>query len=77
VRPGVVVLPTGAWFDPAEPKIGALDRHGNPNVLTRDEGCSSLSQSPSAQSALVEVERFIGVAPAVKAYEPPATTAEA
>jgi len=77
VRPGVVVLPTGAWFDPAEPKIGALDRHGNPNVLTRDEGCSSLSQGPSAQSALVQVERFIGAAPPVKAFEPPATTTEA
>ena len=76
VRPGVTVLSTGAWFDPTEPKIGALDRHGNPNMLTRDEGCSKLSQGPAAQSALVQIERFIGTAPPVRAFEPPATTVE-
>src|SRR5690606_30113904 len=32
VRPGVVVLATGAWYDP---DADGLDRHGNPNVLTR------------------------------------------
>jgi biotin/methionine sulfoxide reductase len=72
VRPGVVLLSTGAWYDPLEPgRIGTLDRHGNPNVLTRDEGCSKLSQGPSAQSTLVELERFAGVVPPIRAFDPP------
>jgi biotin/methionine sulfoxide reductase len=69
LRRGVVVLATGAWYDPAEP--GGLDRHGNPNVLTRDRGTSRLAQGPSAQSVLVEAERFDGEPPAVRAFEPP------
>src|SRR5699024_37525 len=39
--PGVVCMPTGAWFDPQE---AGPERHGNPNVLTRDMGTSRLSQ---------------------------------
>ena len=34
VRPGVVQIPTGAWYDPATPGERSLDKHGNPNVLT-------------------------------------------
>ncbi len=71
VRPGVIQLATGAWYDPVKPGIGALDRHGNPNVLTRDEGCSKLSQGSVAHSTLVEVERFDGVAPPVESFAPP------
>jgi biotin/methionine sulfoxide reductase len=68
----VVTLPTGAWYDPAERGvIGALDKHGNPNVLTPDRGTSRLGQGPIAHSALVEVERFEGEAPAVTAHQPP------
>ena len=47
LRPGVVQLSTGAWYDPldaAEPNT--LDKHGNPNVLTLDKGTSKLAQSP-------------------------------
>ena len=72
VRPGVIQLATGAWYDPVKGGIGALDRHGNPNVLTRDEGCSKLSQGSVAHSTLVEVERFDGVAPPVESFAPPA-----
>ena len=47
VMPGVVVLPTGAWYDPAEPAVpGTLELHGNPNVLTLDKGSSQLAQAP-------------------------------
>ncbi len=72
VRPGVVVLPTGAWYDPLQPgEIGTLDKHGNPNVLTLDRGTSKLTQGCSAQTALVEVELFVGVLPLVTAFDPP------
>jgi biotin/methionine sulfoxide reductase len=72
IRPGVVRLPTGAWYDPVEPgQPGALCRHGNPNVLTLDKGTSRLAQGPSAHTCLVEVGRWEGAPPAVAAFVPP------
>lgn len=72
VMPGVAVLATGAWFDPESPgRAGALDKHGNSNVLTFDRGSSQLTQAPSPQSCLVRVEKFEGGAPAVTAFTPP------
>ena len=72
VQPHVVLLPTGAWYDPLEPgRPGSLDKHGNPNVLTLDKGTSKLAQGPSAQTALVEVERYEGEPPPVTAFTPP------
>lgn len=72
IRPGVVQLATGAWFDPEHPTaIGSLDKHGNPNVLTLDKGTSKLAQCSSAQTALVEVERFTGRLPEITAFSPP------
>ena len=44
---------------------------GNPNVLTRDAGCSPLSQGPSCNSCLVEVTRFAGNLPPVEAFDLP------
>lgn len=73
VIPGVVQLSTGAWYDPEDPAAEApLDKHGNPNVLTRDRGTSRLAQGPSAQSCLVEIERFTGELLPVTAFDPPA-----
>jgi biotin/methionine sulfoxide reductase len=72
IRPGVVQLATGAWFDPDNPAvIGSLDKHGNPNVLTLDKGTSKLAQCSSAQTALVEVQRFEGPVPEITAFVPP------
>ena len=72
VRPGVIQLSTGAWYDPIDPsRPGSLDVHGNPNVLTADHGTSKLAQGPSAQSALVEVARFDGVLPPITVHSPP------
>jgi biotin/methionine sulfoxide reductase len=72
VMPGVIQLSTGAWWDPAQPgRSGTLDRHGNPNTLTGDRGCSRLSQGPSAHSALVDVEVHEGPVEEVLAFTPP------
>jgi biotin/methionine sulfoxide reductase len=69
---GVVQLPTGAWYDPADPKIaGSLEKHGNPNVLTLDRGSSRLAQAPICNTTLVEVIAFEGPVPAVTAFTPP------
>jgi biotin/methionine sulfoxide reductase len=72
VRPRVVNLSTGAWFDPVDPAVtGSLCAHGNPNVLTADRGSSRLSQGSTGQHVLVEVERFEGDPPPVRAHRPP------
>jgi len=72
VRPGVVMLSTGAWYDPLDAGApGSLDRHGNPNVLTRDAGSSKLAQSCAAQTALVEVERYDDAPPPITVFAPP------
>ena len=73
VMPSVIQFQTGAWYDPDTPGVpGALDRHGNPNTLTRDRGTSKLAQGPSAQSVLVEVERYGGRLPELGITRPPA-----
>ena len=72
VRRGVVQLSTGAWFDPDDPRADfAMCLHGNPNMLTLDVGTSQLAQGCSGQHALIEIERYSGVAPPVRAFEPP------
>ena len=47
-----------------------LEVHGNPNVLTRDIGSSSLAQGPTAHSCLVEMERFDARPPVNLAFDP-------
>lgn len=74
VMPGVLMMATGAWFDPDD-AAGEPERHGNPNVLTRDVGTSRLAQGPSALTALVEAERWQATLPAIKAFTPPAVHA--
>lgn len=58
IRPGVIQIATGAWFNP----VADTCQTGNPNALTLDKGTSSLAQGPIAHSCLVEIEP----------YEPPA-----
>lgn len=70
LMPGVAVMATGAWFDPPM-SAGEPERHGNPNVLTRDIGTSRLTQGPSALSALVEIERWDGPLSPTNAFTPP------
>ncbi|UGT61078.1 molybdopterin-dependent oxidoreductase [Nocardia asteroides] len=67
--PGVAQIATGAWYDPDD-ELG-LERHGNPNVVTPDIGTSPLAQGPSPNSCLVQVEKFDGAPPPVRAFEPP------
>ena len=75
VSAGVVSLSCGAWYDPADGTEQALCRHGNANVLTRDQGTSKLGQGPSSATALVEIERWNDPLPPVEAFNPPRTVA--
>ena len=59
--PGIIQLPTGAWYDAIETdEYGDLELSGNPNVLTIDIGTSLLGQGPSSHSCLVDIERYDG-----------------
>ena len=58
LRRDCLFLAAGAWFDAAEVNGTRIDVHGNPNSLTRDLGCSELSQGTSSHSCLVRVERW-------------------
>lgn len=71
IASGVVKMSTGSWFDPGDMIPGALERHGNPNVLTADVPSSQLTQACAAQSCLVQIEKFEGVPPPVTAFAPP------
>lgn len=68
LRQGVVLLPTGATYDPDE---DGNDRNSNPNVLTRDIGTSELGQGCAAQSCMIEIERLDGPLPPLTTDEPP------
>ncbi len=73
IMQGVARLATGAWYD-HDWQTG-IEKHGNPNALTRDIGASSLSQGCTAQSCLVDVRRVDGPVPPVTAHALPEFTA--
>jgi biotin/methionine sulfoxide reductase len=63
IRPGVAILPTGAWLQTIESIDGPLDIAGNPNVLTLDVPASAFSGGCAAHTCLVAIERYDGNAP--------------
>ena len=66
VMPGVAVMATGAWFDPAD-AAGEPERHGNPNVLTLDIGTSRLAQG-TERAHRAGRDRALGCAAPVRAF---------
>ena len=76
LTPGVLQIATGAWYDPLDPgQPGALDKHGNPNLVTLDKGTSRLAQGSIAQTALVNIERYENAPPATPFELPPISPA--
>jgi biotin/methionine sulfoxide reductase len=74
LRPGVVQLSTGAWYQPQDlPEIGMTCVHGNPNILAKDIGTSRLAQGCAGQLTLVEIEPYFGDAPPVTVHRAPDT----
>lgn len=72
VRPSVVQISTGAWYDPLDPADpDSMCVHGNPNTLTRDQGTSKLAQGNVGQHALVEIERWTEDLPPIKVLDAP------
>ncbi|UXI02319.1 trimethylamine-N-oxide reductase TorA [Photobacterium sp. TY1-4] len=69
--PGVIRIHEGAWYGPLNEKVGALDTYGDPNTLTMDIGTSELAQACSANTVVVEVEKYSGEVPPVTAFGGP------
>ena len=63
LRSDCIWLAAGAWFDPQNVDGERIDVHGNPNTLTRDKGCSDLTQGTSSHSCLVRLARWTGDLP--------------
>ncbi|MDX7837851.1 molybdopterin dinucleotide binding domain-containing protein, partial [Aeromonas caviae] len=73
IRPGVVRVCEGAWYDPAKPgEAGSICKNGNVNCLTFDEGSSSLAQGNCGHMAQLQIEKYSGPVLANTAHEVPA-----
>jgi trimethylamine-N-oxide reductase (cytochrome c) len=73
IRPGVIRVNEGGWYDPAEGgKPGTLCRWGDANVLTVDVGTSKLAQGNCGHTAIGEVEKYSGPAVTVDVFTAPA-----
>ncbi|WP_301099282.1 trimethylamine-N-oxide reductase TorA [Otariodibacter sp.] len=68
---GVVRLQEGAWYSPLNEEIGSIDTYGDPNTMTLDIGSSMLAQAVSANTCLVNVEKYQGNAPDVTGFKGP------
>ncbi len=76
IRPGVIRICEGGWYDPADPaKPGSLDRYGDVNVLTVDIGTSKLAQGNCGHTATGEVEKYKGEAPKPMVFVAPKAAA--
>jgi hypothetical protein len=52
-------------------RVRRFRREAVTRTLTRDVGTSRLAQGCTGQVALVEIERFAGSLPSIKAFDPP------
>ncbi|MGR5152227.1 trimethylamine-N-oxide reductase TorA [Photobacterium swingsii] len=68
---GVIRIHEGAWYGPVNEKVGSLDTYGDPNTLTQDIGSSELAQATSANTVIVEFEKFKGEVPPVTSFGGP------
>ena len=71
MRVDCISLPTGAWYDPQEIDGEVIEVHGNPNALTIDKGCSSLSQGTMAHTCVVRAEAWTAPLPPLSITHPP------
>ena len=76
LRPGSRPAVDRRVVRPRDPDaVKPLCVHGNPNVLTRDVGTSRLAQGCTGQLCLIELERYEGRPPPVRAFDPPPNSA--
>jgi len=72
IRPGVICVSEGGWFDPADARLpGSLCRYGDVNNLAIGIGTSRLAQGNCGHTAVAQVERFRGSPPATQVFDTP------
>ncbi|EIJ2377044.1 trimethylamine-N-oxide reductase TorA [Vibrio alginolyticus] len=72
---GVIRIEEGAWYGPLNEKEGAICTYGDPNTLTQDIGSSELAQATSANTCIVDFEKFTGKVPPVTSFGGPVEVA--
>ncbi|MBY7908444.1 trimethylamine-N-oxide reductase TorA [Vibrio fluvialis] len=68
---GVIRIEEGAWYGPLSEKEGAICTYGDPNTLTLDLGTSELAQATSANTCIVDFEKFTDKVPPVTSFGGP------
>ena len=72
IRPGVVRINEGGWFDPVDPRQpGSLCRYGDVNNLTLGIGTSKLAQGNCGHTAVADVEKYTGRSAPVDVFNTP------
>jgi biotin/methionine sulfoxide reductase len=71
MRRDCISLPTGAWLDLREIDGERICVHGNPNMLTLDQGSTSLSQGNIAHTTLVRVSKWDKPVPEIHVHSQP------
>ena len=72
---GVIRIEEGAWYGPLNEKEGAMCTYGDPNTLTLDLGSSELAQATSANTCIVNFEKYTGKVPPVTSFGGPTEVA--
>ena len=71
IKPGVICLHEGAWPD-LDAQAGGICKNGAVNVLTKDLPSSRLGNGCAGNTALAWVEKYVGPALTLTAFDPPA-----
>lgn len=71
VRPGVIAVQHGAWFDPQNTAQGRIDVEGNSNSLTMDKPTSKLARGNVSSTGIVEVTKWTEELPTVSVFVQP------
>lgn len=71
MRSDCISLPTGAWYDSQMIDGEKIEVHGNPNALTLDKGCSSLTQGNIAHTCVVRAAPWTKALPELSISKAP------
>jgi trimethylamine-N-oxide reductase (cytochrome c) len=72
IRPGVICINEGGWFDPVDARQPrSLCRYGDVNNLAIGIGTSKLAQGNCGHTAVAQVEKYRGTPPATQVFDTP------
>jgi trimethylamine-N-oxide reductase (cytochrome c) len=76
IRPGVIRVNEGGWFDPANPReAGSVCRYGDVNNLSVGIGTSKLAQGNCGHTAVGDFEKYRGAPPELDVFRAPGPVA--